>query len=63
MVDPDFLTMFQFPFIKGNINTALNNPGNIVVTKKLAKKLFGNEDAMGKTDQGLITNIILRLPV
>ena len=48
MVDPDFLTMFQFPFIKGDMNTALNNPGNIVVTKKLAIKLFGNEEAMNK---------------
>src|SRR5208282_4535981 len=29
MVDPDFLTMFQFPFIKGDMNTALNHPGDI----------------------------------
>jgi len=49
MVDPDFLTMFRFPFIKGNMNTALNNPDNIVITKKLSEKLFGNEDGMGKT--------------
>src|SRR6476659_6836161 len=25
MVDPDFLTMFSFPLLKGNTNTALNN--------------------------------------
>lgn len=49
MVDPDFLTMFKFPFIEGNMNTALNNPSDIVITQKLAKKLFGNEQAMGKT--------------
>ena len=49
MVDPDFLTMFEFPFIKGNMNTALNNPDNIVITQKLSKKLFGDEDPMGKT--------------
>lgn len=49
MVDPDFLTMFTFPFLKGDINTALNNPYDIVITQKLAKKLFDNQDAMGKT--------------
>ena len=48
-VDNDFLTMFEFPFLKGDINTALNNPYNIVITQKLSKKLFGDEDAMGKT--------------
>ena len=48
MVDPDFLTMFQFSSLEGNINTALNNPGDIVVTKKLAEKLFATEHAIGK---------------
>jgi putative ABC transport system permease protein len=48
-VDNDFLTMFGFPFLEGNANTALNNPYNIVITKKLSKKLFSNDDAMGKT--------------
>jgi putative ABC transport system permease protein len=48
MVDPDFLTMFEFPFLKGDMNTALNNPGDIIITEKLSKKLFGSEEAMGK---------------
>ncbi len=48
MVDPDFLTMFNFPFLKGDVNTALNDPGNIVVTQKLAKRLFDTDDAIGK---------------
>jgi len=48
MVDPDFLTMFSWPFEQGDPNTALNNPVSIVLTKKLAKKLFGNENAIGK---------------
>ena len=47
-VDPDFLTMFTFPFIKGDVNTALNNPTDIVITQKLSKELFGAEDGMGK---------------
>ncbi|HTQ29353.1 MAG TPA: ABC transporter permease [Puia sp.] len=49
MVDPDFLTMFEFPFISGNMHTALDRPDDIVITAQLAKKLFGDEDPMGKT--------------
>jgi putative ABC transport system permease protein len=48
MVDPDFLTMFSWPFEQGDPNTALNNPTSIILTKKLAKKLFGNGEAIGK---------------
>ncbi|MDB5130284.1 MAG: transporter permease [Mucilaginibacter sp.] len=47
--DPGFLTMFSFPLVSGNKNTALNNIKDIVITQKLAKKLFGNDNAMGKT--------------
>jgi ABC-type antimicrobial peptide transport system permease subunit len=48
-VDTGFLSMFSFPLLKGNLHTALNSINNIVLTQQLAKKLFGNEDAMGKT--------------
>ncbi|TWR31380.1 FtsX-like permease family protein [Mucilaginibacter pallidiroseus] len=48
-VDPDFLTMFSFPLVKGNVNDALSSIKKIVITEATAKKLFGNENAMGKT--------------
>ena len=47
-VDPDFLTMFGPPFINGNVNTALNDPTSIVLSQKLAEKLFGNTNVIGK---------------
>lgn len=47
-VDPDFLEMFSFSLIKGNIKTALNDPKSIVLTESLAEILFGDEDPMGK---------------
>lgn len=47
--DPDFLTMFTFPLIKGNPKTALNEVHDIVITEKMSKKLFGDADPMGKT--------------
>ncbi len=68
MVDPDFLTMFGFPLLKGNQNIALNGVYSIVVTEELAKKLFGNVDAMGKVikidnrDNFIVTGIMKNLP-
>jgi len=68
MVDPDFLNIFSFPLLKGNANTALNNIYSIIVTEKLAKKLFGNEDAMGKIikldnkDNFTVTGVMKDLP-
>lgn len=48
MVDPDFLTMFDVPFLKGNINGALSHPNDIVISEKLARNLFGKDEPMGK---------------
>jgi hypothetical protein len=48
IVDPGFLTMFNFPLIHGNQHEAMNNVYSIVITEQLAKKLFGNEDPMNK---------------
>ena len=47
--DSGFLNIFSFPLVQGNPNKALGENYHIVLTEKLAKKLFGNEDAMGKT--------------
>lgn len=47
-VDPEFLSTFSFPLLKGDINTVLREPRSIVITPKLAQKLFGNEDPVGK---------------
>ncbi|MBO0937447.1 ABC transporter permease [Fibrella sp. HMF5335] len=47
--DPDFLTMFTFPMVKGEAKTALNDLGNVVISQNMAKDVFGKEDPMGKT--------------
>jgi predicted permease len=47
--DSNFLQVFSFPFVKGNPQTALNRPDAVVITESIAKKYFGNEDALGKT--------------
>jgi len=46
--DSGFLSIFSFPLLKGDVN-ALKEPSSIVLTAGLAKRLFGDEDAYGKT--------------
>jgi putative ABC transport system permease protein len=49
LTDPDFFQMFTFPFVKGDVQTALSNPESIVLTEEMAAKYFGIEDPLGKT--------------
>lgn len=47
--DTSFFSMFDFRFLKGNQFTAFPNNNSVVVTEATAQKLFGDEDALGKT--------------
>jgi len=49
LTDPDFLTMFDFPLLHGNRETALNDPYSVILTEKTAISLFGCEDPMEQT--------------
>ncbi len=48
LVDPTFFTMFTFPFVKGNAETALADLKSIVLTEQTAQRYFGEEDPIGK---------------
>lgn len=47
--DPEFLTMFSLPMIKGDPATALSNPNSIVLTESLSRQLFGDKESLGET--------------
>jgi len=48
--DKDFFKIFSYPLIQGNIETALNAPVNIAISRKMAGEFFGSpQEAMGKT--------------
>lgn len=47
--DKDFLKMFGVKFLLGDINTAFDNPHNIVMTQEAAIKFFGTTSVLGKT--------------
>jgi ABC-type antimicrobial peptide transport system permease subunit len=67
-VDTGFITMFSFPLVQGNPASALRDPYSIILTEKLAAKLFGKENPMGKTvkldnnDNFTVTGILKDLP-
>ena len=43
-----FFEVFSFPLVRGDPHTALSNPNSIILTEAVARKMFGDEDAMGK---------------
>lgn len=51
ITDSQFLTLFGFPLLAGDASTALNDPFSIVLTEKFAKKLFGDQKAVGENIQ------------
>lgn len=46
--DSTFFDVFDFELVKGNKETALDEPNSLLLTETMAKKYFGNEDPMGK---------------
>jgi putative ABC transport system permease protein len=46
--DPEVLEMFTFPLTQGDPKTALQDPYSLVLSERVAKKYFGNEDPLGK---------------
>ncbi|MDN5200991.1 ABC transporter permease [Fulvivirgaceae bacterium BMA10] len=67
-----FFDFFSFKLKKGNPQTALADPNNIVLTESASKKLFGDADPMGELvsadghqdfQNGIITGVIEDPPV
>lgn len=47
-VDSTFFQVLPMPFIHGDAATALNAPNGLVITTKVAKKIFGDANPMGE---------------
>jgi putative ABC transport system permease protein len=46
--DPSIFSIFTFPFVQGDPDTALSSPSSVVITKDMASKYFGSQDPIGK---------------
>lgn len=49
LASPSLLEIFTFPLVDGDLKTALHKPDAVILTERMAKKFFGQEDPMGKT--------------
>ncbi len=47
-VDSNFLDIFSFPLLAGDRKTCLTEPGTVVLTEPIARKYFGDAQALGK---------------
>ena len=67
-VDPSFMDVFSFQFLEGERSTALNHVDGVLITQDMAKKYFGNEDALGKIlrkdngDNVIVTGVLANIP-
>ena len=48
IVDPEFLDVFSFLLRSGDSEIALKHPQSVVLSTETAKKIFGNENPIGK---------------
>lgn len=70
LADPSYFDVFNYPLLKGDISTALKEPYTILLTESLAKKIFGDENPIGKSLEVLfrgktlfeITGVLKNLP-
>ncbi len=67
LTDPSFFDIFSFPFLKGDKNTALDNPDSAILTRSTAEKCFGSENPMNKTIQVdgnpmIVTGVVADVP-
>ncbi|MES2277635.1 MAG: ABC transporter permease [Bacteroidota bacterium] len=66
--EPEYFDILNFPLIKGDKKGALTKPGQAIITEKIAKKYFGNGEAIGKVirlDNQIsftITGVLKNLP-
>lgn len=51
-VDPSFFSMFSYPLIEGDPQHPFKDAQSVVISESVAKRIFGNEDPMGKVLTG-----------
>jgi putative ABC transport system permease protein len=66
--DSNFLEVFSYKLIKGDLATALQRPDGILISEDMALKYFGQEEAIGKiirkdnSDNCIVTGILANVP-
>jgi putative ABC transport system permease protein len=62
--DEEFLKLFSFKLIEGDIETALDGPDKVLLSKETSEKYFHGENPLGKTilDKFIVTGVFANVP-
>lgn len=65
-VEPDFFSLFPFEIIKGDAVSALKDDSNVAISDVIAKRVFGDENPIGKQitclNQMFIVRAVYNIP-
>lgn len=65
-VEPDFFSLFPFEIIKGDVVSALKDDSSVAISDVIAKRVFGDENPIGKQitclDQMFIVRAVYHIP-
>ncbi len=61
LVDPNVFEVFSHEIIYGDPKTALTEPKTIAISERFSKTYFGNENPVGKTIKGLLSDFKITL--
>ncbi|WP_426091283.1 ABC transporter permease [Flavobacterium sp. DSR3-2] len=65
-VEPDFFSLFPFEIIKGDVVSALKDNSSVAISDVIAKRVFGDENPIGKQitclDQMFIVRAVYHTP-
>ena len=67
IAEPEFLEIFDLPFLAGDSH-ALDQPSSVVLTQEIATQLFGDQDPMGQPviiagiADATVTGVVARVP-
>lgn len=65
--DEDFFKLFSYQAVEGSLESSLHDPMTVVISEKLARKLFGSKQAIGETiklnnDKELTVTAVFKKP-
>ncbi|HSJ66258.1 MAG TPA: ABC transporter permease, partial [Anditalea sp.] len=61
--DPEIFSVFSWKLIEGDPAVALDSPDGLVISETMARKYFGNEEAMGKSLEMKVSGQSINLQV
>src|SRR5688572_27315755 len=59
--DPELFNVFSISLVNGNAATAFDQPASVIISESMARKYFGNSDAVGKLLENVTFNTVFQV--